>query len=107
MVFIAIFRVVSRPGNKNVGRISFKGIALLLLNTAFAFAVTFWIGYALKIGAGSNLSLDNVADKKLPKETQPLPVIIWEYLPSNVITPWAGTMVISLIVMARFVWTFS
>ncbi len=100
VVFIAIFRVVSRPGNKNVGRISFKGIALLLLNTAFAFAVTFWIGYALKIGAGSNLSLDNVADKKLPKETQPLPVIIWEYLPSNVITPWAGTMVISLIVMA-------
>ncbi len=100
VVFIAIFRVVSRPGNKNVGRISLKGIALLLLNTAFAFAVTFWIGYALKIGAGSNLSLDNVADKKLPKETQPLPVIIWEYLPSNVITPWAGTMVISLIVMA-------
>ncbi|WP_331696890.1 cation:dicarboxylase symporter family transporter [Mycoplasmopsis agalactiae] len=100
VVFIAIFRVVSRPGNKNVGRISLKGVALLLLNTAFAFIVTFWIGYAIKIGEGSNLSLENVADKKLPKETQPLPVIIWEYLPSNIISPWAGTMVISLIVIA-------
>ncbi|MBY7704769.1 cation:dicarboxylase symporter family transporter [Vibrio harveyi] len=41
VVFLAIFRVVSKPGKKNIARISIKATSLLLLNTAFAFIVTF------------------------------------------------------------------
>ncbi|QIN44763.1 dicarboxylate/amino acid:cation symporter [Mycoplasma capricolum subsp. capripneumoniae] len=103
VVFIAIFRVTSKKGNKNVGRISLKGVGLLLLNTAFAFVITFWLGYLIKVGSGSGLSLDHSIVKNVPKETQPLPKIVWEYLPNNFIQPWLGSMVIPLMVIAGLI----
>ncbi|UWD34657.1 dicarboxylate/amino acid:cation symporter [Mycoplasma cottewii] len=98
VVFLAIFRVVSKPGKKNIARISIKATSLLLLNTAFAFIVTFWIGILLNVGKGVHLQpIGETANKKF--ETQALPTIIWNYFPANFVQPWLANAVVPLMVL--------
>lgn len=98
VVFIAIFRVVSKPSAKGVGRISLKGVGLLLLNVFVGFVVTFWLGYFIKVGSGMNLTLDTDFTKEAT-QNKPLPQIVWDYFPANFVTPWLTTAVIPLMVL--------
>ncbi|ATZ21897.1 dicarboxylate/amino acid:cation symporter [Mesoplasma tabanidae] len=102
VVFIAIFRVVAKPGSKGLGRISGKAVAILLINVAIAFTITFWIGYALKIGKGLNF------DQQIPggsgrTDSKALPEIIWGYIPSNFVATLSATAIIPVIVLAALV----
>ncbi|WP_106079001.1 dicarboxylate/amino acid:cation symporter [Mesoplasma coleopterae] len=102
VVFIAIFRVVAKPGSKGLGRISGKAIAILLINVAIAFTITFWIGYALKIGKGLNF------DQQIPggsgrTDSKALPEIIWGYIPSNFVATLSATAIIPVIVLAALI----
>ncbi|WP_027048582.1 dicarboxylate/amino acid:cation symporter [Mesoplasma syrphidae] len=99
VVFIAIFRVVAKPGVNRLGKISAKGIAVLLLFVAIAFTITFWIGYFLNIGG--KLNFDNqIGGSSGRTDSKPLPEIIWGYLPSNIIATFSGTAIIPIIVLA-------
>ncbi|AGY41765.1 proton glutamate symporter [Mesoplasma florum W37] len=102
VVFIAIFRVVAKPGSKGLGRISGKAVAILLINVAIAFTITFWIGYVLKIGKGLNF------DQQIPggsgrTDSKALPEIIWGYIPSNFVATLSATAIIPVIVLAALV----
>lgn len=102
VVFIAIFRVVAKPGAKGLGRISGKAIAILLIKVAVAFTITFWIGYLLKIGKGLNF------DQQIPggsgrTDSKALPEIVWGYIPSNFIATLSATAIIPVIVLAALV----
>ncbi|WP_027062930.1 dicarboxylate/amino acid:cation symporter [Mesoplasma seiffertii] len=98
VVFIAIFRVVAKPGSNRLGSISAKGIAILLLFVAIAFTITFWIGYFLNIGG--KLNFDNQVGSSGRTDSKPLPEIIWGYLPSNIIATFSGVAIIPVIVLA-------
>ncbi|ATZ18354.1 dicarboxylate/amino acid:cation symporter [Mesoplasma melaleucae] len=102
IVFIAIFRVVARPGSKGLGRISGKAVAILLINVAIAFTITFWIGHLLKIGKGLNF------DQHIPggsgrTDSKALPEIVWGYIPSNFIATLSATAIIPVIVLAALI----
>ncbi|WP_031542525.1 dicarboxylate/amino acid:cation symporter [Mesoplasma photuris] len=98
VVFVAIFRVTSKPGQKGLGRISGKAVALLLINVTIAFAITFWIGYFLNIGKG--MEFDNqVTGTWGQEDTKTLPNIIWGYVPSNFIGTLTGTAIIPVMVL--------
>lgn len=98
VVFLAIFRVMAKPSAKRMGSITGKGLGILLFNVLIAFIITFWLGYFLKTGKGMNLN-PNTDFQKAATETKSLPQIIWEYVPSNMITPWLTVAVIPLMVL--------
>ncbi|ATZ16078.1 hypothetical protein JN01_0521 [Entomoplasma freundtii] len=98
VVFLAIFRVTSKPSAKRMGSITGKGLGLLLVNVLIAFMITFWLGYFLKTGEGIHLNPDTDF-QKTGADTKPLPEIIWNYVPANMITPWLTVAVIPLMVI--------
>nr|WP_245594782.1 cation:dicarboxylase symporter family transporter [Mesoplasma photuris] len=97
VVFLAIFRVTSRPGARGVGRITVKGIALLLINVTFAFVITFGLGMLLKVGDGAGLVLES-GDKEF-MDNKPFAEIIWNYFPSNFAGAWVAGGVIPLMIL--------
>lgn len=97
VVFIAIFRVTSKPGQRGVGRITLKGIAFLLSNVFVAFIITFWIGIVVKVGSGSGIA--STAGNKAPTENVPLPEIIWNYFPTSFAGAWVEGAIIPLMVL--------
>ncbi|AUB31396.1 dicarboxylate/amino acid:cation symporter [Spiroplasma floricola] len=96
IVFIAIFKITSKPGETGLGRITAKGIALLLFNVAVMFTVTFFIGILLKVGQGFNLASDNSVSGR---DNVPLPQIIWEYIPNNIVGTLAKNSIIPVMVV--------
>ncbi|AHI53564.1 proton/glutamate symporter [Spiroplasma sabaudiense Ar-1343] len=103
VVFLAIFRVTSKPKVKGLGRITLKGVGILLLNVTIAFAITFWIGYALKVGKG--LELDQQAQGTGSAVTKPIPQIIWEYVPSNFVAAFTTGLIIPVMVISALMGT--
>ncbi|AGM25114.1 dicarboxylate/amino acid:cation symporter [Spiroplasma chrysopicola] len=100
VVFLAIFRITAKPGQKGIGRITLKGIGLLLLNVTFAFIITFWLGILFKVGAG--MDLDSQVEGNDPNgthETKPLPQIIWDYMPKNFMGALALGVIIPVMVL--------
>ncbi|ASZ09420.1 dicarboxylate/amino acid:cation symporter [Mesoplasma chauliocola] len=102
VVFIAIFRVVAKPGTSGLGRISGKAIAILLINVAIAFTITFWIGYFLNIGKGLNFD-QQIAGGSGRTDAKALPDIIWGYIPSNFVATLSATAIIPVIVLAALI----
>ncbi|ARU91982.1 proton/glutamate symporter [Spiroplasma clarkii] len=102
IVFIAIFKVTSKPGEKGVGRISIKGIALLLSNVAFAFTVTFILGYFLNAGGGLNLqpNLDGAIANNERYQAVVIPNLISGYFPTNIFATLAGSSIIPVMVIS-------
>ncbi|WP_338985457.1 dicarboxylate/amino acid:cation symporter [Spiroplasma endosymbiont of Diplazon laetatorius] len=96
IVFIAIFKITSKPGETGLGRITAKGIALLLFNVAVMFTVTFFIGLLLKVGEGFDLTSDSAVTNK---DNVPLPQIIWEYIPNNIVGTLAKNSIIPVMVV--------
>jgi L-cystine uptake protein TcyP (sodium:dicarboxylate symporter family) len=103
VVFVAIFRVTSRPGGAGIGRITGKTIFILLVGVVFAFTVTFWIGYALNVGGGMHLDANSGADDNSAHTTQSIPQIVWGYVSQNIIATLAGTAIIPVIVVAAII----
>ncbi|WP_338972642.1 cation:dicarboxylate symporter family transporter [Spiroplasma endosymbiont of Panorpa germanica] len=98
VVFLAIFRVTSKPKVTGLSRITIKGVGILLLNVTVAFAITFWIGYGLKVGKG--LELDQQAQGAGSAVTKPIPQIIWEYVPSNFVAAFTTGLIIPVMVIS-------
>ncbi|WP_339021490.1 dicarboxylate/amino acid:cation symporter [Spiroplasma endosymbiont of Atherix ibis] len=96
IVFIAIFKITSKPGETGLGRITAKGIILLLFNVAVMFTITFFIGMLLKVGQGFNLPSDNSVSGR---DNVPLPQIIWQYIPDNIIGALAKNSIIPVMVV--------
>ncbi|AXK50857.1 dicarboxylate/amino acid:cation symporter [Spiroplasma alleghenense] len=103
VVFLAIFRVTSKPKVKGLSRITAKGVGILLLNVTVAFVITFWIGYGLKVGKG--LELDQQAQGTGSAVTKPIPQIIWEYVPSNFVAAFTTGLIIPVMVIAALMGT--
>ncbi|PPE06313.1 dicarboxylate/amino acid:cation symporter [Mesoplasma corruscae] len=99
VVFIAIFKVVATPGTKGLGRISGKAVAILLINVAIAFTITFWLGYFLKIGNGLNFD-NQLQGGSGTTDSKSLPSIIWGYVPSNFVSAFSAAAVLPIIVLA-------
>ncbi|WP_051350835.1 dicarboxylate/amino acid:cation symporter [[Acholeplasma] multilocale] len=99
VVFIAIFRIVARPGVKGLKRITFKGVAVLLTSVTVAFVITFWMGYFLKIGNG--MELDSQLSGTWSKEAEKsIPEIIFGYVPTNFVGAFIGIAIIPIMVLA-------
>ncbi|AUM62512.1 dicarboxylate/amino acid:cation symporter [Spiroplasma monobiae] len=96
IVFIAIFKITSKPGETGLGRITVKGIALLLFNVAVMFTITFFIGLLLKVGEGFDLSSESSVPNR---DNVPLPQIIWGYIPNNIIGAMATNSIIPVMVV--------
>jgi L-cystine uptake protein TcyP (sodium:dicarboxylate symporter family) len=106
VVFVAIFRVTARPGNKGMGRITGKTILILLIGVLVAFTATFWIGYALKVGKGADLvdAGEGGLDKNAAAHaTKSIPELVWGYVSQNFIATLAGTTIIPVIVIAAII----
>ncbi|WP_250638038.1 cation:dicarboxylate symporter family transporter [Spiroplasma eriocheiris] len=101
VVFLAIARAVARPGHDKKTR---QGIIItviiLLVNVAVAFTITFFIGWAFKIGDGFTISGSGNYDGDAFK---PLPQIIWEYVPSNFIGAFIGIAIIPVMVIGALI----
>ncbi|WP_338983716.1 cation:dicarboxylate symporter family transporter [Spiroplasma endosymbiont of Othius punctulatus] len=98
IVFLAVLRVTSKPGVRGLGKITLKGVSLLLINVAIAFIITFWLGYLVKIGDGQNLTEQVVSGEK--PGMKPIPELIGDYVPNNIITALAGTAIIPVMIIA-------
>lgn len=105
VVFIAIFKVTSKPGEKGIARISLKGVGLLLLNVAVAFTVTFFLGYIFKAGAGLNLAFNEDGSKATDARYQAvvIPNLISGYFPTNIFATIAGTSIIPVMIIGALV----
>ncbi|AOX43370.1 hypothetical protein S100390_v1c00270 [Spiroplasma sp. NBRC 100390] len=101
VVFLAIARAVSKPGKDAASK---KGtiitIAILLLNVAAMFIITLFIGIAFNIGNGFTISGSGSYDKAASK---PLPEIIWDYVPSNFVSPFFLGAIIPVMVVAGLI----
>ncbi|WP_339034658.1 dicarboxylate/amino acid:cation symporter [Spiroplasma endosymbiont of Cantharis rufa] len=96
IVFIAIFKITSKPGETGLGRITAKGIALLLFNVAVMFTITFFIGLLVKVGKGFELTPDSSVTGK---DNVPLPQIIWDYIPNNIVGALSKNTIIPVMVV--------
>ncbi|AGR41975.1 dicarboxylate/amino acid:cation symporter [Spiroplasma diminutum] len=96
IVFIAIFKITSKPGETGLGRITVKGIILLLFNVAIMFTITFFLGLLFKVGLGFELSSDSSVTGK---DNVPLPQIIWDYIPNNFVGALAKNSIIPVMVV--------
>ncbi|QHX36512.1 dicarboxylate/amino acid:cation symporter [Spiroplasma sp. BIUS-1] len=96
IVFIAIFKITSKPGETGLGRITAKGIALLLFNVAVMFTITFFLGLLFKVGNGISL---NPSEDVPGRENMPLPQIIWQYIPNNFVGALAAQAIIPVMVV--------
>jgi len=107
IVFLAIFRVASKVGERGIARITIKGILLLLTNVAFAFTVTFFLGIIFNVGQGFNIveSWDGwrVNDDRF--QSIVIPNLISGYFPTNIFTAIAGTSIIPVIIIAALAGT--
>lgn len=101
IVFLAVLRVTSKPGNAGLKRITIKGVALLLTNVAIAFIISFWLGYLFKIGDGLTLdgkTTDNPGMK-------PIPELIGDYVPNNIVSALSGVLIIPVMIIAALMGT--
>ncbi|WP_235443374.1 dicarboxylate/amino acid:cation symporter [Spiroplasma litorale] len=98
IVFIAIFKITAKPGETGLARITGKGIAILLINVAVMFTITFFLGVVTKVGSG----VLGVNDGDIPKgkDNVPLPEIIWSYIPINFFAALASNSIIPVMVIA-------
>ncbi|AKU79571.1 dicarboxylate/amino acid:cation symporter [Spiroplasma turonicum] len=97
IVFIAIFKITAKPGETGLARITAKGIAILLINVAVMFSITFFLGLATKVGQGV---LGDPGESTRVKDNVPLPEIIWEYLPQNFFSALVQNSIIPVMVIA-------
>lgn len=99
VVFISIFRVVARPGGSRLASISGKGAAILLLNVAIAFTITFLIGYFLNIGGKFNFD-SQISGEWSGTSSTALPNIVSGYVSPNLLATLSGTAIVPVIVLA-------
>ncbi|APE73951.1 dicarboxylate/amino acid:cation symporter [Spiroplasma citri] len=101
VVFLAIARAVSKPG-KDVSsrRGTIITITILLLNVAAMFIISLFIGIAFNIGNGFTISGSGSYDKDA---SNPLPEIIWNYVPSNFVQPFLLETILPVMVIAGLI----
>ncbi|WP_338970761.1 dicarboxylate/amino acid:cation symporter [Spiroplasma endosymbiont of Labia minor] len=100
VVFLSITRIVAKPSKSNLGRITAKGVSMMLFNVAIAFIITFWIGYSILKNNSFMLDLSTASgDTNAAHETQPLPEIIFSYVPSNYVGVFTATAIIPAMVL--------
>lgn len=102
IVFLAIARISAKKltqTNKLV-KMSVSGIAILLVNVAFAFCVAFGLGMVFKIGANFHLSEQGSYDKT---STIGLPALIAGYIPNSFIGVFTGILIIPVIILGALV----
>ncbi|QHX35676.1 proton/glutamate symporter [Spiroplasma sp. TIUS-1] len=97
IVFLAVLRITSKVGVRGLKKITIKGVALLLANVAIAFILTFWLGYLFKVGDG--LTLENNGEIAT-EGMKPIPQLISDYIPKNIVSALSGTLIIPIMVIA-------
>ncbi|AHI52686.1 dicarboxylate/amino acid:cation symporter [Spiroplasma culicicola] len=96
IVFVAMFRVTSKPTSRGVGRITLKGGLFFLFNVFISFTFTFFVGVAAKVGKGFELIPD---DGYVGKDNVPLPQLIWQYIPNNLFGSLASNVIVPVMVV--------
>ncbi|AOG60238.1 proton/glutamate symporter [Spiroplasma helicoides] len=99
VVFIAMFKITATQKNNNVTRITLKGAAMLLINVAFAFTVTFFLGYFFNVGQVDGQSLTDDGTTNDRYNSVALPNLISGFMPSNFFSTLAGTSVIPVMIL--------
>ncbi|QBQ08068.1 proton/glutamate symporter [Spiroplasma gladiatoris] len=108
LIFLSIYRAITKKNSKRVGRITGKGITFLMINVALAFFIAAGIGILLKIGVTSDGAkvLDKFGEQQSDDEgvnLTSIPDMIINYLPTNVFSSLAGSAVIPVIIMSSIV----
>ncbi|WP_169709044.1 dicarboxylate/amino acid:cation symporter [Spiroplasma corruscae] len=108
LIFLSIFRSVTKKSTKRLGRITGKGITFLMLNVAAAFCIAAAIGILLKVGVTSDGKkvLDEFSDKSTSGDDsaiKSIPAMIIDYLPKNFIADLGKDAVIPVLIMALIV----
>ncbi|AHI57419.1 hypothetical protein P344_00210 [Spiroplasma mirum ATCC 29335] len=100
-MFLAIARAIARPGHdKKTRQEIIIMVVILLVNIAVAFTITFFIGWAFKIGYSFIINGSGNYDGDASK---PLPQIIWKYVPSNFIGTFIGIAIIPVMVIGALI----
>ncbi|MGL5268183.1 MAG: dicarboxylate/amino acid:cation symporter [Spiroplasma sp.] len=102
IVFLAIARISAKKlsGNSKLAKISFSGIALLLINVAVAFCIAFGLGIAFKIGQNFHLGENGTYDKS---STISLPTLIVGYIPTSFVGVFTQFLIIPVIILGALV----
>ncbi|QGS52303.1 dicarboxylate/amino acid:cation symporter [Spiroplasma tabanidicola] len=108
LIFLSIYRAVTKKSSKRLGRITAKGIVFLVINVAVAFCIAAGIGILFKVGVTSEGEkvLDKFSNGSSGDEDTKLtsiPDMIINYLPKNFFASLASDAVIPVIIMSLVV----
>ncbi|AGR40974.1 dicarboxylate/amino acid:cation symporter [Spiroplasma taiwanense] len=98
IVFLAIFKITSKPGETGLARITLKGVGLLLFNVALMFTITFFLGVVFKIGNGFDLE-EGASITGAGRDNVPIPQLIWGYIPNNIVGALAKNSILPVMVI--------
>lgn len=99
ILFLAMARIMTKKSQKGLGRITGMGIAILLINVAVAFVITFWLGQAMRIGKGFHLHPHSTDRAPMRSLTD----IITKYMPSNFFKNMSTMVVIPVLVLGTLI----
>ncbi|AKU79769.1 dicarboxylate/amino acid:cation symporter [Spiroplasma turonicum] len=109
LIFLSIYRAITKKSSKRLGRITGKGISFLMINVAIAFCIAAGIGILLKIGVTSDGKkvLDEIggqgSNNSDSTDIKSIPNMIIDYLPKNFISDLGKDAVIPVLIMALIV----
>ncbi|AOG61014.1 proton/glutamate symporter [Spiroplasma helicoides] len=111
LIFLSIYRAVTKKSSRRLGRVTAKGVAFLMVNVAVAFIIAAVMGILIKVGVTSDGSkvLDQIAASEPSSDgddkvaISSIPAMIVDYLPKNVFASLAGGAVIPVIILALIV----
>ena len=100
IIFLSLARILSKTTKSSLVGITWKGIVILLVNVAVAFAITFWIGYFLNIGHNFEINPGSKSEKEPMKG---LTEILTDYMPNNFFKNMGQVVVIPVLVLGALV----